>query len=264
MKKFLILTCLLACLFGVTACGAEGQLDQYDQERIDGAVDITVNKIIPTIQMAMEDEAREVLESYTPAEVEYVVSAYHQLNVDGRAFMSALDSFKSAYEELGGSGKIVGTAAQIDGDQIIVNVDVLGADNTRAKAEVVVSNDFFYTLESASLNKVSGIGESMGKAGLNTLLGMGTVFAVLILICLIISCFGIIHKLQMRQTKKGEAPAQTAGIDNAVAQITRQEEEVEPDDLELVAVIAAAVAASEGATSTDGFVVRSIKRRRVY
>ena len=32
------------------------------------------------------------------------------------------------------------------------------------------------------------------------------------------------------------------------------------DDLELVAVIAAAIAASEGASSTDGFVVRSIRR----
>ena len=34
------------------------------------------------------------------------------------------------------------------------------------------------------------------------------------------------------------------------------------NDLELVAVIAAAIAASEGASSTDGFVVRSIKRIR--
>lgn len=34
----------------------------------------------------------------------------------------------------------------------------------------------------------------------------------------------------------------------------------ETDDLELVAVITAAIAASEG-TSTDDFVVRSIKRR---
>ena len=35
----------------------------------------------------------------------------------------------------------------------------------------------------------------------------------------------------------------------------------ETDDLELVAVIAAAIAASEGAVTTDGFVVRSIIRR---
>ena len=38
------------------------------------------------------------------------------------------------------------------------------------------------------------------------------------------------------------------------------EQEELSDDLELVAVIAAAIAASEGASSTDGFVVRSIRR----
>ena len=38
------------------------------------------------------------------------------------------------------------------------------------------------------------------------------------------------------------------------------QEEPETDDGELVAVIAAAIAAAEG-TSADGFVVRSIRRR---
>ena len=37
-------------------------------------------------------------------------------------------------------------------------------------------------------------------------------------------------------------------------------EDEEVDDLELIAVITAAIAAQEG-TSTDGFVVRSVKRR---
>ena len=52
-------------------------------------------------------------------------------------------------------------------------------------------------------------------------------------------------------------------MDNAVTQIVEQEtvEEAEEDDCELVAVIAAAIAASEGAATTDGFVVRSIRRR---
>ena len=40
-----------------------------------------------------------------------------------------------------------------------------------------------------------------------------------------------------------------------------QAEENLADDGELVAVIAAAIAAAEG-TTTDGFVVRSIKRRK--
>ena len=47
---------------------------------------------------------------------------------------------------------------------------------------------------------------------------------------------------------------------NTVSQIEVKEEEEElSDDLELVAVITAAIAASAG-TSTDGFVVRSIRR----
>ena len=47
-------------------------------------------------------------------------------------------------------------------------------------------------------------------------------------------------------------------MDKAIAQIVENEEL--SDDLELVAVISAAIAASEGAASTDGFVVRSIRR----
>ena len=44
-----------------------------------------------------------------------------------------------------------------------------------------------------------------------------------------------------------------------VAQIAANEEA--QDDTELIAVIAAAIAASEGASSSDGYVVRSIRRR---
>ena len=109
-------------------------------------------------------------------------------------------------------------------------------------------------LTDANADLVYTTGEKMAKAGLNTLMGMGTVFAVLILISLIISCFKVIPYLQNR---KKENKAET---DSVVAQIEQREEQQLTDDLELVAVITAAIAASEG-TSTDGFVVRSIRRR---
>ena len=90
-------------------------------------------------------------------------------------------------------------------------------------------------------------------------MGMGTVFAVLILISLIISCFTFIPKIQDAFSKKNKAEdAKTAAVDNTIAQIIENEEL--SDDSELVAVIAAAIAASEGAVSTDGFVVRSIRK----
>ena len=95
------------------------------------------------------------------------------------------------------------------------------------------------------------------KALLNTLLGMGTVFFVLIFICLLISCFKYIPKLPDKFSKKA-APEPAKAAPAPVTAALEEEAEAE-DDLELVAVITAAVAASMG-SSTDGFVVRSIKR----
>ena len=100
----------------------------------------------------------------------------------------------------------------------------------------------------------------MKGAALNTLLGMGTVFVVLVLIIFIISAFSFIPKIEAALAKKGTKEEETTkAVEKAVAQIVENEEL--SDDTELVAVIAAAIVASEGATSTDGFVVRSIKRR---
>lgn len=260
MKKFLALTCAIACLFGMTACGSEKTLTDYEQYKVNSVINITETKLIPIMQvLANSEETIEVLNEYTADEVESVVSQAYSLNVEGHAFISAIDSFQSTYEEIGGFGEITDTSAVIDGDQIIVTVEVKGPEKD-AQAEVVYSNDFFYRMESASLNSVSTFGDSMAKAGLNTVLGMGTVFAILILISLIISAFSLISKAQNAMKKKEEA-SKTSGIDHAVAHITEQEESAAEDDLELVAVIAAAIAASEGAATTDGFVVRSIKRR---
>lgn len=104
------------------------------------------------------------------------------------------------------------------------------------------------------------LGEAMGRAGLNTLIGMGTVFVVLILISMIINGFAVIPKLQKAFSKK--ADEEQAVKEDASPAVQAEETAVdETDDLELVAVIAAAIAASEGAATTDGFVVRSIIRR---
>lgn len=109
------------------------------------------------------------------------------------------------------------------------------------------------TVEDISLDRVYSLGETMVKAAMNTAMGMGTVFVMLIIISLIISCFTFINKAQNKagEKKAADVPAPVA----APAAVPSQ-----TDDLELVAVIAAAIAAATG-SSTDDFVVRSIKRR---
>ena len=108
----------------------------------------------------------------------------------------------------------------------------------------------------------------MQNAALNTILGMGTVFVILILICLIIYCFNFIPKIQASFSGKKSEPeekreAAPAAV-SAPAPVPAAPAPAAVQDLaadgELVAVIAAAIAASEGAPSPEGFVVRSIRR----
>jgi sodium pump decarboxylase gamma subunit len=110
---------------------------------------------------------------------------------------------------------------------------------------------------SINFNPVYSLGETMGKAALNVVMGMVTVFAVLILISLVIYCFNVIPYLQKKFAAK-KAPEATA--EQTAAAPVSSAPAAEEDSEELIAVISAAISAATGA-STDSFVVRSIKRR---
>lgn len=260
MKRLLALACMITCIFGLTACGSKDALTEHEQTKVNTAIGIADEEMIPLLVEFAEDDKQDFLAEYTNEEIEHMILNDYKLSVDGYAFKAAVDSFDSALDIMGSAGAIGEATAEIDGDQIIIHVQMEG-ENKNAEAEVIFSNDMFMTLESAALNPKSTMSELMGKAALNTLIGMGTVFCVLILISLIISCFGFIPKIQAKLSNKNRKDNKPAGIDNAVTQIAGQEEIVDAsDDSELVAVIAAAVAAYEGSVSTDGFVVRSIRK----
>lgn len=125
------------------------------------------------------------------------------------------------------------------------------------EADLEFTFDENLELESFTVSAKYSTGEILKKAGLNTVLGMGTVFAVLIFMSFIISSLKYIPMVLDKFKKKEKTAAQPEKV---VPQVETVVEEY-VDDTELIAVIAAAIAAEEG-TSTDGFVVRSIKRRK--
>ena len=118
----------------------------------------------------------------------------------------------------------------------------------------LIADEDLSKVETISFSPVYTTGEKMAKAGMNTLMGMGVVFAVLIFISWLISMFKYINvfEAKMKAKKAAAAPAPTAAP---------AEEENLTDDTELVSVITAAIAAYEGKETVDnGLVVRSIKR----
>lgn len=255
MKKFLALVSMITCIFGLTACGSEADYTEFEQQKVDYAEQYAAQQVVPFMQNFMVDENVTIFDERTAEEIETIFEDSYSMLVEGNAVKSGISSFHSATEEVGQIVSVGEAEAIIDDNQIIVLVQVTG-EKKDAEAEVILSNDMFMRLESIALNPISSMGELMVNAALNTLIGMGTVFVVLILIIFVISAFSLIPKIQARFSIKEEiadpAPAPAAPV--------AEEAEDESDDRELVAVIAAAIAAYEGSASTEGFVVRSIRK----
>ena len=131
------------------------------------------------------------------------------------------------------------------------NLEILTTMSNIAGEIVPVSIDFdLVDIENKTL------GEKMLNALFNSIIGLCSVFVVLSLISFIIYLFKFIPKFKEIFTKKDKGSVSVA-LENAIAQIEGNEELI--DDMELVAVITAAICASTGASS-DSFVVRSIKK----
>ena len=123
----------------------------------------------------------------------------------------------------------------------------------------------YYSMKSTgyTIEPVYSLSEKMSKAGMNTLISMLIVFCVLILISLVIYAFNIFPYLEKKKKEKAaqkQPVVEAASVQDEAVEQSNAEAATLTDDAELIAVIAAAIAASEG-TTTSGFVVRSINRR---
>ncbi len=265
-KKLTCLLAVFACILALTACGGT---TAPQPEEIDEDIRNELFSIAETTVQQMDT---------------VVTSGLVEQQKDNGVIYAGLQSWESAKKETGE----VDFSADTDGNGIadcfeektitvndegdyIVTVGVTGAQKT---ADCVVTfNKDISDYVSIVTNVNYTFSELMQQAGMNTILGMGTTFAVLILLSLIIAAFGRIlttasrkkaeadHKKEEEEMKKsgvfaGGASAPVAGLLPAGVS----------DEGQLVAVIAAAVAAyraqTEPSADPGAFVVRRIRRVR--
>ncbi len=121
-----------------------------------------------------------------------------------------------------------------------------------------------FTDMSAGVVEDTSMGALLKTATVYTIIGIGTVFLVLIFISILISCFKYIHAWEEGKKKAAApAPAPKAAPAPAVKPVAAAPAVTGPDlsdDAELVAVMTAAIAAYEGSATSNGLVVRSIRR----
>lgn len=247
MKKLISLLCMAACLFSLAACAGQNDSRTLPETAEKRYYEVFEN-YIKGISLSDDDEVEEILAN---ADGIYKPEAVSRIGV-------LYPAWKTNRDVTGDYVGVLETSCRVVDDTVVVSGKV---DFSLRDANVKMTFDKDGEIIGTTIEPIYSFGEKMATAGMNTLIGIGVVFSVLILISLLISCFKYINiaETALKNKKENSTQVAAAGMDNTIAQIVKKEEEELVDDLELAAVISAAVAAYTG-SSTDGFVVRSIKK----
>lgn len=260
---------MLACVLVLTGCSAKTVLPNETDYQTRS--DQYVQMLVSTDAAELEEEIANLESHFEDFEQQialypYIGSTGQKFDFTAEAYLSMLRSYEANLDEF---GTYIGVkeyeGATVDSDGNITYSTVYEFDKHDMRMSLEYDQDSVVT--TATLDPIYSSAEIAQKAALNTLIGMGSVFVVLIILCILISSFRYINMAEQKARKgakkapaapapsvpvKNASPSQSAPEPAAAAAVTA--------DTQLVAVITAAVAAELG-TSTDGFVVRSIRRR---
>lgn len=220
-KQVLSVLLMAACLFALTACTAEVVETNVDAAEAQG---------LQSVAQAMVEE----FTSAPEANVEDAIRQYRENDMEQIA--AGLEGYLSVRKDLGAyvSTEDGTTIKGEDGYTITLNT----VFEKRPCQFVLTLDKRMENITSLSFTPHYTMGENMTKAGLNTLMGMGTVFLVLIFISWLISCFRYIRQYEDKMNQK-KTPAPLPVVAKAASDPSPAPAEDLTDDLELVAVITA-------------------------
>ena len=268
LKKLPVLLLLMSVLV-LSGCSSRVYLEDEAtyQARSDQYVEMLASTDTASLQAELENlEAHYEDFEQQVALYPYIGGTGQKFDFTAEAYVSMLTSYLDNLEDLGayvGVKEYEGATEDSDGNITYSAVYEFEDHDMRMSLEYAPDN----VVTTVTLDPIYSTGEIAQKAALNTLIGMGSVFVVLIILCFLISCFKYIHLAEEKAKRNKEdtaakpAPAPSAPAAAPAPVAAKPAAPVQPAaDTQLVAVITAAVAAAMG-TSEDGFIVRSIKRR---
>lgn len=244
-KKISGLMLAAVCTVSLAACGTE-ETDGF--QRI---TDEMAQNCITVSQSAVES-----LASFDESQMQ-------QMEVSRDDFTRlAVEAWVDAGETMGTYESMGEAELTVDAEEETVTVSIPAVFEKEEGTLTFVYNydkDYDQMLPAyLTISEKETVGGNLKGAGINTLMGVGTVFVVLLFLVFVISLFKFVGRAESESKTEspGEIPA-AKPVRPAPAPAAKEEDLT--DDLELVAVITAAIAASQN-TSADGFVVRSIRK----
>ena len=260
-KKISLLLCILAMAMSLVGC-SENKVSKETEVTHETESSLINNaEVVLNFLLQFSDDDMDAIRNKDEFDLEFSMM-YVGIPASGENFLGLLDSWQSAKKEC---GQFIGydieeyeTKKTKDGYEVSIEAEFEDRDVT-----LVFLFDEKMNIETLDVSAEYDKSEIFKKASLNTLLGMGVVFAALIVLAFLISLLkhtNIISNLFESKSQSDVLPMIGESVKTDDIVIEKQENLNLSNDAELVAAIAAAIAAYEG-TSVDGFVVRSIRRR---
>lgn len=243
-KKLVLLFCIISCMLVAAGCSLVRENKNFNKENLEKQTD-------QFIESWFAADFEGTMETYQDQMDETTLAQYKEYANLKKKYQGVEKKIKTEYTITTDSATVTETVLCSNGKKMLISLSFDENGNIQSDD----TGTYMFKFE-----EYKTMGQQMGKAGLNTAMSMAIVFVVLIFISLLISCFVVIG---MVQKKKNTAASQNAAVPAPVAVpvqgVAARENLV--DDLELVAVITAAIAAANETESADGLVVRSIIRR---
>ncbi|MBP3901317.1 MAG: OadG family protein [Blautia sp.] len=203
--------------------------------------------MVQYLEQSLDSDYTSLLLAMTDEDIE------HNIEYGDDFSKTAVEAWKSSKEELGERKADAETTVTVEVGEDKTYIATQNVQFEKHDADFIYTFDKNMTPTDLTINVNYPKVVTLQRAGLNTLMGLGTVFIMLIFLSFVISLFKYIPNGSKKKPAEEPAPAPVR------AAAPEPEYVEETDDQELVAVIAAAIAAAEG-TTPDGFVVRSIRR----
>lgn len=258
MKKkiSLVIGFVLLLILSFTGCARKTVKTVYDQEVMQTCADTLLQSF-----NSMSGEDLDKFEKMSELQLGMTL-LQSRLPIQADEFISMIEAWKAGVKECGKLKSVGRYKVETSNSGAVLSTK---ATFEKRKGDVSFSFDRKMNLNSITISAHYSTAEILEKAGLNTVLGMGTVFVVLIFISFIISLFKFIPAIERKFLKNTEVQAKSALAESEevdmVSDTARIPGQDKDNNSELAAVIGAAIAAAEG-RSADGFIVRSVKRRK--
>jgi glutaconyl-CoA/methylmalonyl-CoA decarboxylase subunit delta len=244
MKKFWLILSMLTCIFTMVACSSS-------QTTGKASFDYNEDTLISTTE--------QYLESWNTTDFIAILTAENMAQMD-ETTISMYKSWDTLQDKLGAFDSVTNRTVIENKDEVKVT---FRGKYAKGQMDLTLTFTSAEAVSNIKAEEFLTMSKKMEDAVLNTILGLGIVFCSLIIISAVIGLFKFIPKLFNKNINQGSVDKQPSTIVENSSSTDVEESDIS-DDLELVAVITAAITASLGEEApVNGLVVKSIRRKNI-